>query len=59
MTKAELRKKAFEVAAGLVEAMDPDAFWGTEVCDAHCEADLDIYQAKVVQFLREKERSFK
>lgn len=59
MTKAELRKKAFEVAAGLINAMDLDAFWGEEVCDGHDEAALTDYQGKVVQYLREKERAFK
>lgn len=56
MTKRELRKKAFEVAAGLIATMDLDQFWGDEVCDSHSEADLTVYQKLVVQHLESKSK---
>jgi hypothetical protein len=54
MNKRQLRKKAFEVAAGLIDTMDLDQFWGDEVCDKYPEADLAVLQKIVVQHLSAK-----
>lgn len=54
LDRRQMRKKAFEIAAGLIEVMDLEKFWGAEVCDCpdNREVDLLSFQKLVVAYLR-------
>lgn len=59
MRVPEAKQKAFEIAAGLIEAMDTAKFWGDELHDEAINDDsgyqmeaLDLARANVVTVLR-------
>ncbi len=50
--RAQMRAKAFEIAAGLIESMDLEKFWGEEIRDANKDSCLSEIQPFVVTKLR-------
>lgn len=58
MNRRELRRKAFEIAAGLIDAMDLDKFWGEKLVNDNDHDDLEKFRTMVVRYLRAKEAYF-
>lgn len=57
LSRKQLRKKAYETAASLIQTMDLECFWGEDILDCNSESILAELQAAVVWHLRQKEAS--